>query len=215
MGGGGRGEGAGRGTEKKDGREDARAVLALFAWMRWGVTGRGPPPRDPEAVRVGCPRRTVPQRPRATADSKEEVGGREGGGTARPSCRAAVRRMDAAATLGRAQRRGLRNRRPVPPLPTDRSLTDQQLGTMSQMGGAEGTAYIFESFEAAPPVTLATRSDASSDFSSSSCLTRSFLPFVRSSCTLIFMVLTLRQEPHAESHSRCPRAMQAQSNICV
>ena len=42
-------------------------------------------------------------------------------------------------------------------------------------------AYILESFEAAPPVTLATRSAASSVLSSSSCFMRSALFLVRSS----------------------------------
>ena len=42
-------------------------------------------------------------------------------------------------------------------------------------------AYILESFEAAPPVTLATRSAASSVLSSSSCFMRSALFLVRNS----------------------------------
>eukprot|EP00962_Isochrysis_galbana_P031489 scaffold10267_cov116-Isochrysis_galbana.AAC.1 len=48
-------------------------------------------------------------------------------------------------------------------------------------------AHILESLEAAPPVTLATRKEASSDLSSSSCLVRSVFVLVRSSCTLTFM----------------------------
>ena len=49
------------------------------------------------------------------------------------------------------------------------------------------TTPILASFDAAPPVTLATRSCASSFFSSSSVFSSSLLFLVRSSCALIFI----------------------------
>ena len=60
-------------------------------------------------------------------------------------------------------------------------------------GGRGGQrAHIFESLEAAPPVTLATRSAASSVLSSSSCFIRSALFLLRSSCTLSLAISPVR-----------------------
>uniref|UniRef100_A0A182KHP8 Uncharacterized protein n=1 Tax=Anopheles christyi TaxID=43041 RepID=A0A182KHP8_9DIPT len=51
------------------------------------------------------------------------------------------------------------------------------------------TTRILDSFDGAPPVTLATRRFSSSFFRSSSCLVSSFLSFVRSSEHFTFTIL--------------------------
>ncbi|CAD0196202.1 unnamed protein product [Chrysodeixis includens] len=51
------------------------------------------------------------------------------------------------------------------------------------------TTRIFDSFDATPPVTLATRRLVNSVFNSSSCLNNSFLSFVRNSEHLTLPIL--------------------------
>ena len=57
------------------------------------------------------------------------------------------------------------------------------------------TTYIFDNFEAVPPVTLWTRSCESSVFSSSNCFSRSSFDLVLSSCAFSFPYRTKRKHP--------------------
>lgn len=66
---------------------------------------------------------------------------------------------------------------------------------------SSSTTYIFDNFEAVPPVTLCTRSCESSVFSSSNCFTRSSLDFVLSSCAFSFPYRTKRKHPSLTTSS--------------
>ena len=73
------------------------------------------------------------------------------------------------------------------------------------MGRAASRAHILLSLEAAPPVTLATRSAASSVLSSSSCFSRSPLLLARSSCTRSFIATPCAPRTSMPSAWRHPR----------
>lgn len=68
---------------------------------------------------------------------------------------------------------------------TDNALRLCHISKLGTRWNSKAT-HIFDNFEAAPPVTLATRKPSNSCFSSPSCLVNSFLSFVRNSEHLTF-----------------------------